>query len=510
MLLRLAPNPPRRYGCRPNTPNRVFRAFLRCVRWQNPGRDPGAVPGRAARASAAERAAGGRGHPRHRRPGAAPATPGPLGEAERGGRPGHGGRCQRGSPLPSRETPAAAPAGTPRYGAFARRGRARTAPPRTLAPRAPRPAQQPLAAPALTTNPSSGRRSAAFSLEPLSTSSSSAVPAARSGASLRPDSPCPPQPSPRPTGPLSPQVSARSRLRAAARPQPPFSGSSPPGLPGQPRPAAASPPRRRRGTRCPPRRRGSPLGGGGARPEPRRKASAAGQPVEDRGASPPRRGKRKRRAAQQQQPSPPRPCLAPSRVYMHLAGLLLALEKKEKGQRRDHGSPSPAMCSVSEGSSTDPLVARFRQVEETLEKLHRENKSLKNKVPRYNAVCTLYHESAQQLKHLQQQLAAKEATIRQLRSSLARQQQPAAGGEAGAAGAEPSCSLVESLLEQLGQAREQLQHNERLSARRVEALSQVKPRTPATQRWQAAPRLPGRAPEEGQSVPLGSCVSALR
>ncbi|KAM7112973.1 TNFAIP3-interacting protein 2 [Ciconia maguari] len=158
---------------------------------------------------------------------------------------------------------------------------------------------------------------------------------------------------------------------------------------------------------------------------------------------------------------------------MHLAGLLLALEKKEKGQQRDRGSPSPAMCSVSEGSSTDPLVARFKQVEETLEKLHRENRSLKNKVPRYNALCTLYHESAQQLKHLQLQLAAKEATIRELRSSLARQQQqPAAGGEAGAAGVEPARSLVESLLEQLGQAREQLRDSERLSARRVEALSQ--------------------------------------
>ncbi|KAM6313551.1 TNFAIP3-interacting protein 2 [Aegotheles albertisi] len=156
---------------------------------------------------------------------------------------------------------------------------------------------------------------------------------------------------------------------------------------------------------------------------------------------------------------------------MHLAGLLLAPEEKEKGQQRARGSPAPAMCSVSEGGSTDPLVARFRQVEETLEKLHRENRSLKSKVPRYNALCTLYHESAQQLKHLQLQLSAKEATIRELRDSLARQQ-PAAGGEAGAAGAEPARSLVESLLEQLGQAREQLRHSERLSARRVEALSQ--------------------------------------
>ncbi|XP_037242179.1 TNFAIP3-interacting protein 2 isoform X1 [Falco rusticolus] len=156
---------------------------------------------------------------------------------------------------------------------------------------------------------------------------------------------------------------------------------------------------------------------------------------------------------------------------MHLAGLLLALEKKEKGQHWDRSSPFPAMCSVSEGSSTDPLVTRFKQVEETLERLHRENRSLKNKVPRYNALCTLYHESAQQLRHLQLQLAAKEATIRELRSSLARQA-TAAGGEAEAAGGEPARSLVESLLEQLGQAREQLRDSEQLSARRMEALNQ--------------------------------------
>ncbi|RMC14407.1 hypothetical protein DUI87_09503 [Hirundo rustica rustica] len=152
---------------------------------------------------------------------------------------------------------------------------------------------------------------------------------------------------------------------------------------------------------------------------------------------------------------------------MHLSGLPLALEKEEKGA-------APAMCSVSEAGSTDPLVTRFRQVEETLEKLHRENRILKNKVPRYNALCTLYHESAQQVKHLQLQLAAKEATIRELRGSLARQRQPqppAPGGDA-AAGAEPARSLVESLLEQLGQARDQLRDSERLSARRVEALSQ--------------------------------------
>lgn len=184
---------------------------------------------------------------------------------------------------------------------------------------------------------------------------------------------------------------------------------------------------------------------------------------------------------------------------MHLSRLLLALEKQEKGA-------APAMCSVSEAGSTDPLATRFSQ-EETPEKLHRENKSLRNKVPRYNALCTLYHESAQQLKHLQLQLAAKEATIRELRGSLARQRQlPAPGGDA-AAGAEPAHSLVESLLEQLGQARDQLRDSERLSARRVEALSQVRPRV--RREGLASPRLSALLPGERGGVGGAGCGNSV-
>lgn len=178
---------------------------------------------------------------------------------------------------------------------------------------------------------------------------------------------------------------------------------------------------------------------------------------------------------------------------MHLAGLPLAPEDGEKGRRCERSS-SPAMCSVSEAGSTDPLVARFRQVEETLEKLHRENRSLKSKVPRYNALCTLYHESAQQLKHLQLQLAAKDATVRELRGSLARQQQQQQQQQqagVGEAGAEPARSLVESLLEQLGQARERLRDSERHSALRVEALSQVR------RRGAAGANCEGRGTEAG-------------
>lgn len=194
-----------------------------------------------------------------------------------------------------------------------------------------------------------------------------------------------------------------------------------------------------------------------------------------------------------------------SLVYMHLAGLLLAPEEREKkGQSRERGSSPPAMCSVSEGSSTDPLVARFRQVEETLEKLHRENRSLKSKVPRYNALCTLYHESVQQLKHLQLQLAAKDATIRELRSGLARQQPTEPG-------AEPARSLVDSLLEQLGQARQQLRDSERLSAQKMETLSQVKRGEPTPEGAPGpggdpsdpapVPRLRRRDPEAGSGAP---------
>lgn len=202
---------------------------------------------------------------------------------------------------------------------------------------------------------------------------------------------------------------------------------------------------------------------------------------------------------------------------MHLAGLPLAPEDGEKGRRCERSS-SPAMCSVSEAGSTDPLVARFRQVEETLEKLHRENRSLKSKVPRYNALCTLYHESAQQLKHLQLQLAAKDATVRELRGSLARQQQQQQQAGVGEAGAEPARSLVESLLEQLGQARERLRDSERHSALRVEALSQVRRRGAAGANCEGRGTEAGvgrgadrrsRGLSDGMALPAGLCSVRL-
>lgn len=162
---------------------------------------------------------------------------------------------------------------------------------------------------------------------------------------------------------------------------------------------------------------------------------------------------------------------------MQLAGLLVPLPEEEKAPGGDPRALSPAMCSVNEEGSTDPLVARCRQLEETVEQLHRENKSLKSKVPRYNALCSLYHESGQQLKHLELQLSAKEAMIGELKASLAKYQAaqlgPAQEKEPlGGKLVEPAKSLVESLIDQLGQMQQQLKESERVSAQKVETLSQ--------------------------------------
>ncbi|CAM4554327.1 TNFAIP3-interacting protein 2 [Caretta caretta] len=166
---------------------------------------------------------------------------------------------------------------------------------------------------------------------------------------------------------------------------------------------------------------------------------------------------------------------------MQLAGFWVTALEEETGPRGDRRSLSPAMCSVNEDSSTDPLVARCRQLEETVEALHLENKSLKSKVPRYKALCSLYHEAGQQLKHLQLQLSAKEAMIGELRASVAKyqaaqlgaaqeeeQQPPPAGGKF----VGPAKSLVESLIDQVGQMKQQLKDSERISAQKVETLTQ--------------------------------------
>ncbi|XP_019408940.1 PREDICTED: TNFAIP3-interacting protein 2 [Crocodylus porosus] len=101
-------------------------------------------------------------------------------------------------------------------------------------------------------------------------------------------------------------------------------------------------------------------------------------------------------------------------------------------------------------------------LQEALEKLQRENRSLRAKVPRYHALCGLYHEAGQQLKHLQVQLAAKDALVRELRAGLA--------GEAAAPA--PARSLVDSLVEQLSQVKQQLRERDWAVAQEAEVRSQ--------------------------------------
>ncbi|XP_069488204.1 TNFAIP3-interacting protein 2 isoform X1 [Ambystoma mexicanum] len=118
--------------------------------------------------------------------------------------------------------------------------------------------------------------------------------------------------------------------------------------------------------------------------------------------------------------------------------------------------------SDSSSSSTDPLLARFKQLEETVERLHGENRALKGKMQSYNTLCTFYHEARQQLGSLQAQLAVKDKVIEGLRRETP--EQPLGGAAAH--------SLVEGLMEQLSAARERLVEAERSSAHKMEALTQ--------------------------------------
>lgn len=96
------------------------------------------------------------------------------------------------------------------------------------------------------------------------------------------------------------------------------------------------------------------------------------------------------------------------------------------------------------------------------------------------ALCGLYHEAGQQLRRLQDQLAARDALIERLRARLA-----ALEGEA-------APSLVDALLEQVARFREQLRQRE---GGAVEAaLRQVRPGRAAGSRVGGGPRRAWRRP----------------
>ncbi|OCT96672.1 TNFAIP3-interacting protein 2 [Xenopus laevis] len=122
------------------------------------------------------------------------------------------------------------------------------------------------------------------------------------------------------------------------------------------------------------------------------------------------------------------------------------------------------MSSVSD-CSTDALLARFKLLEETVDKLHRENRSLKKKLQSCHTLNTFYNEAKLEVNSLKQKLLLKESLIQKLRDK-----QPLLGPE------EPqvssSQSLVESLMEQLSLMRSKLRDTERTCEEKVEALSQ--------------------------------------
>ncbi|KAM4053198.1 TNFAIP3-interacting protein 2 [Anomaloglossus baeobatrachus] len=121
--------------------------------------------------------------------------------------------------------------------------------------------------------------------------------------------------------------------------------------------------------------------------------------------------------------------------------------------------------SISDGS-TDPLLARFKVLEETVDKLHKENKSLKTKLQSYNTLSTFYHEARQQNKNLNKQLAEKELIIQQLTD---RQKTHTAAAEHHA---EPPRSLINCLMEELNRIRNEHIETERIYLEKMEDLNQ--------------------------------------
>ncbi|XP_072262639.1 TNFAIP3-interacting protein 2 [Pyxicephalus adspersus] len=122
------------------------------------------------------------------------------------------------------------------------------------------------------------------------------------------------------------------------------------------------------------------------------------------------------------------------------------------------------MSCISDGN-TDPLVARFKLLEETVDKLHRENRSLKSKLQSYSTLSTFYHEARQQNKNLNKQLAEKEALIIKLKDNQVNSALPDHH-------LEPSKSLVDSLVEQLSSMKNKLKETESICQEKVESLNQ--------------------------------------
>ncbi|XP_072113700.1 TNFAIP3-interacting protein 2 [Mobula birostris] len=119
------------------------------------------------------------------------------------------------------------------------------------------------------------------------------------------------------------------------------------------------------------------------------------------------------------------------------------------------------------------LLESFTQLQELVDKLEKENRSLKSKLKSCSTIGTFYHEARQELCRLSEQVAQKDTRLKELQSRLAAYQSSAAllGREPQpGAGPGPSASLLDGLLqeiskvkkEQVDSARDWQEENERL------------------------------------------------
>lgn len=120
------------------------------------------------------------------------------------------------------------------------------------------------------------------------------------------------------------------------------------------------------------------------------------------------------------------------------------------------------MSSISNGS-TDVMILRFKQLEDVVEALQKENKSLKNKLRTLSTFSTFYHEARQQMGELNTQLSTKDNVIEDLKARLARYEATSVqvGGEERLITFGPSKSLVENLIEELAKVKQQLKDSEK-------------------------------------------------
>ncbi|XP_007903442.1 TNFAIP3-interacting protein 2 [Callorhinchus milii] len=116
------------------------------------------------------------------------------------------------------------------------------------------------------------------------------------------------------------------------------------------------------------------------------------------------------------------------------------------------------MSSKKSSDSPARRVANYNVVEELVERLQKENRSLKGILRGQTTINTFYHEARQELGHLAHQVAVKDSLIKELRARLELYEQKATCNPQDSAlpCALPSRSLLDSLLQQISRLKQQL------------------------------------------------------